>query len=278
MKEGVSELRGKSAIVTGAAMGLGLGYATALARAGYDLVICDIHPDVMGVADRLRGHGGQVAGLIANVGRPSDARRIVDEAAAAFGRIDVLINNAGICRRTLPTDDLDVSLENYEALIGTNLRGPFLLGRAVIPHMIAAGAGNIINIATDHVNTFPGRPTNGFGWMDLYDTSKWGLIGLTLTWARALKPHGVRVNAFGMDATDSPMLRYFAGPDVSEEARARWMDPHAVCGLALELIAEGPQGRTGENIGVWCGFEVALTHQPRTLEALRTLEAATPPR
>jgi hypothetical protein len=68
-----------------------------------------------------------------------------------------------------------------------------------------------------------------------------------------------------MDATDSPMLRHFAGPNPSPEAKARWMDPRAVCGLALDLIAEGPGGRTGENIGVWCGFEVALTHTPRTL-------------
>src|SRR6202022_3495077 len=107
------------------------------------------------------------------------------------------------------------------ALVRTNLPGPFMPGRALVPHVIAQGAGNIVNIATDHVHTFPGRPTNGFGVMDLYDTSKWGLIGLTLTWAKALAPHGVRVNAFCMDATDSPMLRHFAGPDVSAEAKAR---------------------------------------------------------
>ncbi len=134
--------------------------------------------------------------------------------------------------------------------------------------MIAAGGGDIINIATDHVNTFPGRPTNGFGMMDLYDTSKWGLIGLTLTWAKALRPHAIRVNAFCMDATDSPMLRFFAGPDVTAEARARWIDPRAVCGRAVELIAEGPGGRTGENFGVWCGFEVALTRTPRPLASV----------
>ena len=196
---------------------------------------------------------------------PDQARRLADIAADAFGRIDILINNAGICRRTVPTDELDTSLDNYADLIGTNLKGPFALGRAVIPVMMAQGSGHIVNIATDHVNTFPGRPTNGFGMMDLYDTSKWGLIGLTLTWAKALAPHGVRVNAFCMDATDSPMLRFFAGPAVSEEAKARWMDPRAVCDLAVQLIAEGPEGRTGENFGVWCGFEVALTHTPRPL-------------
>jgi NAD(P)-dependent dehydrogenase (short-subunit alcohol dehydrogenase family) len=265
----MSDLQGQAAIVTGAAMGLGLGYARALAEQGCDLVIGDIHPDVEEVARRLSGHGGRIIPVISNVSRASDARRLVETAVDAFNRIDILINNAGICRRTLPTDTLDESLDNYEALIGTNLRGPFMLGRAVIPHMIARGTGNIINIATDHVHTFPGRPTNGFGVMDLYDTSKWGLVGLTLTWAKALAPHGIRVNAFCMDATESPMLRFFAGPDVSAEAKARWMDPTAVCGLVVELIAEGPGGRTGENIGVWCGFEVALTHAPRPLAVIR---------
>ena len=264
----MSVLEGQAAIVTGAAMGLGLGYATALAERGCDLVIADIHPDVEEVARRLASHGGRVVPVISNVAHATDARRLAQAAVDCFGRIDILINNAGVCRRTLPTDTVDESLDNYEALIGTNLRGPFMLGRAVIPHMIAQTGGNIVNIATDHVHTFPGRPTNGFGVMDLYDTSKWGLIGLTLTWAKALAPHGIRVNAFCMDATESPMLRHFAGPDVSVEAKARWMDPKAVCGLAVELIAQGPGGRTGENIGVWCGFEVALTHAPRPLAFL----------
>lgn len=258
-------LEGQSAIVTGAAMGLGLGYARALAQAGCNLAVFDMHADVEGVAEDLRRIGAHVVAVRGDVRQPEAVRRLVASAVAAYGRIDILVNNAGVCRRTSPTDTLAVSLENYDVLIGTNLRGPFMLARAVMPYMIAARTGHILNIATDHVHTFPGRPTNGFGVMDLYDTSKWGLIGLTLTWAKALKDHGIRVNAFCMDATVSPMLRYFAGPNPAPEAVARWMDPAAVCGLAVELIAEGPGGRTGENFGIWCGFEVALTHTPRPL-------------
>ena len=258
-------LDGQAAIVTGAAMGLGLAYADVMARAGCNLALFDIHPDVETAGDDLRRHGGRVVVVRGDVREPHAVRRLVDATIAAFGRIDILINNAGVCRYTRPTDPLDASLDNYDVLIGTNLRGPFMLGRAVMPTMIAAGSGNIINIATDHVHTFPGRPTNGFGVMDLYDASKWGLIGLTLTWAKALKDHGVRVNAFCMDATVSPMLLHFAGPNPASHAVARWMDPKAVCALALDLILEGPDGRTGENIGVWCGFEIALTHTPRPL-------------
>jgi NAD(P)-dependent dehydrogenase (short-subunit alcohol dehydrogenase family) len=258
-------LDGQTAIVTGAAMGLGASYAELLAEQGCAVVAADMNPQVAETAARLSASGGQVIPVVADVRRPDDIRRLADTALERLGRVDILINNAAICRRTWPTDPVDASLDNYDDLIGTNLEGPFLLGRAVIPTMIAQGGGHIINIATDHVHTFPGRPTNGFGSMDLYDASKWGLIGLTLTWAKALAAHNIRVNAFCMDATDSPMLRFFAGPDVSAESKANWMDPRQVCGLAVELIAEGPGGRTGENIGVWCGFEVALTHTPRPL-------------
>jgi 3-oxoacyl-[acyl-carrier protein] reductase len=271
----MSAIAGQAAIVTGAAKGLGLVYATLLAEAGCRVLACDRDPAIVDVARELGRGGPRLEPLVADVSRPADAKRIVDRAVEAFGGVDILINNAGICRRTLATDGLEPSLADYEALIGTNLRGPFLLGRAVMPVMIdqnrgKMGGGNIVNIATDHVNTFPGRPTNGFGVMDLYDASKWGVIGLTLTWAQALKPHGVRVNAFCMDATESHMLRFFAGPDVADDAKARWMDPRKVCGLALELIAEGPRGRTGENFGVWCGFDIALTHSPRPLAELAT--------
>jgi NAD(P)-dependent dehydrogenase (short-subunit alcohol dehydrogenase family) len=256
-------LKGQTAIVTGAAAGLGYHYAKALAAQGCDLVICDIDPKIEDASRTLAETGVRVIPHIADVGLASDVARVVDSAMRIFGRIDVLINNAGICRLSFATDSLDKSLDDYDALIGTNLRGPFMFGRAVIPHMIAQGSGNIINIATDHVHTFPGRPTNGFGMMDHYDTSKWGLIGLTLTWAKALRPHNIRVNAFCMDATDSPMLRHFSGPDVSDSDKARWMDPDEVCGLAVALLSEGSGGRTGENIGVWCGFEIALTPSPQ---------------
>jgi len=227
-------LKGQTSIVTGAAAGLGYHYAKALAAQGCNLVICDIDPKIEDASRTLAETGVRVIPHIADVGSASDVARVVDSATRIFGRIDVLINNAGICRLSYATDDLDKSLDDYDALI-----------------------------ATDHVHTFPGRPTNGFGMMDLYDTSKWGLVGLTLTWAKALRPHNIRVNAFCMDATDSPMLRHFSGPDVSDSDKARWMDPDEVCGLAVELLAEGSGGRTGENIGVWCGFEIALMPSPQ---------------
>ncbi len=258
----MARLQGQVALVTGAAVGLGRGYAEALARAGCDVVLCDIRPEVVDTAAALRRHGVRAEGYVADVANPEDVRRVVDGVLTGFGRIDILIANAGTWRGGGAKDDLDKSLKDYEVLIGTNLKGVYLFGRAVIPVMLAQGGGQIINIATDHVHTHPGRPTAGGSGMDLYDISKWGVLGLTLTWAKALADHNIRVNSFSMGATDSHMLRGFHNNAPSPEEEARWMKPEAVCDLAMQLIAEGPAGRTGENIGVWVGFEIELKPVP----------------
>ncbi len=180
----MARLDGQVALVTGAAVGLGRGYAEAVPRSGRHAVLCDIRPEVEQVAKDLQRPGVGAPGCVADVSSPSDVQRVVDDSLAEFGRIDILIANAGIWRGGGPKDDLDKSLADYDALIGVNLRGVYLFGRAVIPAMIAAGGGHIINIATDHVDTHPGRPTAGGSTMDLYDTSKWGVLALTLTWAK----------------------------------------------------------------------------------------------
>ena len=255
-------LDGQVGLVTGAAVGLGSNYARALAKEGANLVICDIRPEIHEVADELKSAGTKVVAYNADVSRPEDVRRVVDGAISHFGRIDVLISNAGIWRGSMPYDDLDKSLEDYDRLIGTNLKGVYLFGRAVIPHMIRQGGGNIINIASDHIHTHPGRPTGGGPVMDLYDVSKWAINGYTIAWAKALKEQNIRVNAMCMGATDSFMLRSFNNFNAPPEVVATWMKPEDVCDLAIQLIREGPGGRTGENIGTWVGFEIQLKPNP----------------
>jgi NAD(P)-dependent dehydrogenase (short-subunit alcohol dehydrogenase family) len=264
----MGDFEGQVAIVTGAAVGLGRQYALRLAAQGCDVVVCDIRQDVRDVAEALRRSGVGCEAHVADVSNPDDVKRVVDAAIRRFGRIDLLIANAGIWRGGGPKDDLDKSLADYEALIGTNLKGVYLFGRAVIPHMIAAGGGHIINIATDHIHTHPGRRTSGGAVMDLYDVAKWGVLGLTLTWAKALRPHDIRVNSFSMGATDSHMLRGFHNHAASAQEVASWMRAEDVCDLAIQLHREGPGGRTGENIGVWVGFEIELKPVPAPKPAL----------
>ncbi len=258
----MGDFSGKVAIVTGSAVGLGRQYAISLAREGCDVVLCDIRSEVTQVADEVRRLGVRAEAHIADVSVAADVKRVVDSALANFGHIDIMVSNAGIWRGGGAKDSVDKSLEDYEALIGTNMKGIFMFGRAVIPHMIAQGGGDIINIATDHVHTHPGRPTAGGSGMDLYDVAKWGVLALTLTWAKALKDNNIRVNSFSMGATDSFMLRGFHNHAAPPEEVAKWMSPEKVCGLAIEMIKEGPTGRTGENIGVWVGFEIELKPIP----------------
>jgi len=267
-------LSGKVALVTGAAVGLGNAFARALAAEGAALAVCDVRPELSILADEL---SVPVLAELADVSKPDDVRRFVEGTLARFGQIDVLVNNAGTWALSLPTDPIEKSLSDYEQLVGTNLRGTFLLGRAVIPGMIERGSGAIVNISTDHVQTCgtpfelghdnapecpwagePPRPTGGGPDMDIYDASKWGINGLTLAWSQAVSEFGVRVNAMCMGATDTHMLRsYFNFQPPAEEVE-RWMRPQDIAGVLIALLREGPGGRTGENIGIAMGHPVEL--------------------
>ena len=108
---------------------------------------------------------------------------------------------------------------------------------AVAPAMIEQQSGHIVNVSTDHVYPVPGERVWGHGGMDLYNASKWALNGLTLDWAVSLRRHGIRVNGLCLGATDTPMLRAFAG-DVGDDVVATWMRPERICDLLLELLRE----------------------------------------
>jgi NAD(P)-dependent dehydrogenase (short-subunit alcohol dehydrogenase family) len=94
--------------------------------------------------------------------------------------------------------------------------------------------------------------------MDLYNASKWALNGFTFDWAKVLADKGVRVNNICMGATATEMLRGWAGPDADPEWVAKWMDPADTAEVLVQLIAEGPDGRTGDSIGLWVDHPVVL--------------------
>ncbi|MGA0839526.1 MAG: SDR family NAD(P)-dependent oxidoreductase, partial [Pseudomonadales bacterium] len=127
----MASLKGRNALVTGAAVGLGNAYARALAKAGANVAVCDIRPEVDDLPAELRAMGVQSAGWRGDVANAADVRRIVDEAIAAFGSIDLLVSNAGIWGGSVADDDLDKSLADYERIVGTNLKGEYLFGRAL---------------------------------------------------------------------------------------------------------------------------------------------------
>jgi NAD(P)-dependent dehydrogenase (short-subunit alcohol dehydrogenase family) len=272
-------LDGKAAIVTGGAVGLGRCFAAALAQAGARVTICDIREDVGQSAADLRANGFDVQGLVADVSQPHDVRRVVETVLDRPGTVDILVNNAGVVRMTDPTDALEKTIVDFDDVVGTNLKGALLFGRAVVPVMVGQGGGDIINIATDHIHTcgWPDpvdhsdartcpwsseRRWPGWVGLDLYDAAKWALNGLTQSWAKSLRRHGVRVNNLCMGATDSHMQRSFFGYDdlnpPPAEVLAKWMNPVEVAQVLIELIEEGPQGRSGDNVGLWMGHRTVL--------------------
>jgi len=240
-------LDGQVAVVTGGARGLGAAWATALRDAGAVCVTCDIRDG---------------ANVHCDVSKPDDVRAFVDTVVADHGGIDIAVANAGTIRVTSPLDPWDKAIDDFEAQIGTNTRGTYLLGRAVAPIMVERGGGNIIIVSTDHVYRPAPRPTGGGAIMDGYDASKWALRGLAEAWALALSQHKIRVNELCMGATDAPMLREFMGDRATPEIIATWMRPEDLARVMIELILEGPDGRTRTQIGFWPDLPVVLPPRP----------------
>jgi NAD(P)-dependent dehydrogenase (short-subunit alcohol dehydrogenase family) len=254
----VGTFDGQVAIVTGAARGLGRAFAERLVTDGCVVVITDRDPSVAATADEIGG-----TGFVGDVADAEHVRSVVDHTVEQRGRIDILVNNAGEVQRSHPRDDWAQASADFDRMFGSNTKGAYLFGRAVIPVMIEAGRGEIVNVSTDHVRPGPGcDPHHGHGAMDLYNASKWALNGLTFDWAKALARHGIRVNNLCMGATDTAMLRGWYPPDPDPEVVATWMRPEQVAQVLVDLLLEGPDGRTGDNVGLYAGQPCILPPPP----------------
>ena len=229
-------------------------FAERLVAEGCEVVATDRQQSVVEVASSIgaTGHVGDVA--------DSDhVRSVVDATVDAHGTVDILISNAGEVCRSGPLDDWDRAGVDFDRMMGSNAKGAFLFGRAVAPIMVDGGGGDIVNISTDHVKPGPGcRPHHGHGSMDLYNASKWTLNGLTFDWARSLAPHRIRVNNICLGATDTEMLRGWLGDDPPAEMSATWMQPVQIAQILVELLEEGPEGRTGNSVGLYAGEPCVL--------------------
>jgi NAD(P)-dependent dehydrogenase (short-subunit alcohol dehydrogenase family) len=183
---GPFDLSGRVALVTGGTRGLGLAIARAFSTAGADVVVASRKAEAcLQVAAELRSAGGRALGHPCHVGRWDDISRLVEAAYGEFGRVDVLVNNAGVSPlySTLP----EVTEELFDKVIAVNLKGPFRLSALVGERMAAGDGGSIINISS----TGAVRPT---GDIVPYSAAKAGLNALTVGFAHALGPK-VRVNA-----------------------------------------------------------------------------------
>jgi gluconate 5-dehydrogenase len=179
------DLTGRTALVTGASRGLGLQMAGALARAGADLVITARRvDDLAGPRRSLEAHGHRVTPLSLDLRVESSIRDCAAAAIETAGAVDILLNNAG-CNVRKPA--VDVTWEDWNTVLDTNLRGTFFMAQAMARHMIPRGKGRIINI---------GSVTSVFGYAGLtpYSASRGGVKQMTMSLADDLGPHGITVN------------------------------------------------------------------------------------
>jgi NAD(P)-dependent dehydrogenase (short-subunit alcohol dehydrogenase family) len=258
-------LSGRTALVTGAAQGLGQAFAERLAAEGAKVALCDILPEVEAVGADIARAGGGVLARRFDIAEVSACVDFVADAAAALGPVDILINNAAVWRSTPVTDPWDKALRDFDEVMDVNLRAAMVMTRLCVPHMRRAGRGEIVNISTDYVLPARREGVNPPD-TDLYTASKWALNGLTDAAAQALEGDNIRVNGLCMGPTDTAMLRalfmpggklaHLGGPQgPSAEMRAGWMKAQDIAGLLIDLIEDG---RSGENIGVWAGWPLTL--------------------
>lgn len=214
------QLTGQVAIVTGAARGIGRAIALALAQEGAAVVVnYRVQAEAAEqVVQAIRALGSDAVAVQADVTRPEDARALAAAALERWGRIDILVNNAGTALYRLL---LDTSVEEWDAMMAVHLRGAFNCTQAVLPHMIRAGRGRIINISSIWGQVGAANEV-------AYSTAKAGLIGFTRALAKEVGRAGITVNAVAPGAIETDMLN-----GLSAEERA-------------QLAAEIPLSRLGQ--------------------------------
>ena len=238
----------KTAIVTGAARGIGLASALRLARAGHDIVIVDLLADEAArAADSIRSTGQRARVAIADVSDLAAALRIADETVAEFGRIDLLVCNAG---RTMSKGLLDITEAEWDATIDVNLKSAFCWARAVAPHMQAAGGGRIVNISS--LNAITGgvaRAVSKFA----YAAAKAGILGLTRSLSKELAPL-IAVNAIlpGIIETDINAAQVSANREMLQDSilLQRLGRPEDIAAWVAFLGAEPDMFVTGQSVVV----------------------------
>jgi len=245
-------LNGKVALITGASKGLGKAMALALAGAGATVALVSRNLEQLNASARaVQDAGGKARVFQADVSLEDQVRRLQRDVAAALGRVDILINNAGInVRKPL----VDFTLDEWNRVLATNLTSVFLMCRSFVPHMKGSGYGRIINM-TSIMSwvSLPGRTA--------YSASKTALLGITRALALELAPESITVNAISPGPFATEMnTALMQDPEINQQFLSkiplgRWGRVEEIGQLALYLCSDAAAFITGTDIlidGGWC--------------------------
>lgn len=221
-------LDGKIAVITGAAAGIGRSMATRFAAEGASVIAADRHEARLAeVVAEVEAAGGRITGLVGDISEQTYAESLVDRAIAEYGRLDVLVNNAGIMDHMAGVGEM--SLELWRTVLAVNLDGPMYTSRRAVPPMLAQGGGAIINVAS-----IAGMSGGAAG--AAYTTSKFALVGLTRNTAWMYAPRGIRCNAICPGATATSIAETMPADQLDPAGAARAMAFGALVPAQLQPV------------------------------------------
>jgi len=248
----MARLAGRVGIVTGGARGIGRHYSEALAAEGARVMIADIADGVEVASELAARHGANsVTSIVADVSDEGAVRRLVQATVERFGRVDVLVNNAALFAPLPEQKCTEIETELWDRVMAVNLRGPFLMVKHVVPHMIRQGYGKIINIGS-------GTAFRGIPWFLHYVTSKGGITAMTRALSRELGDHGIRVNTLAPGFTLSDTIvaenpghvRTARERAVASRALHRDEHPQDLLGALIFLASAESDFVTGQTLAV----------------------------
>ncbi len=240
----------KTVLITGGSRGIGAEMARSFAKAGYNVAVTyrSSKEAAEKLENEIRSLGGTIISICADSSVPTDMETAVNRAAEQFGKIDVLINNAGIAQQKLFTDITD---RDWDKMIGTNLSGVFYACRQVLPQMISRKNGVIINVSSMWGEVGASCEVH-------YSAAKAGVIGLTKALAKEVGPSNIRVNCITPGVIKTDMLADFSNDDIKvladETPLGRIGTPKDIAATALFLASDDASFITGQVLGVNGGF------------------------